>query len=151
MSLKDRIAADLKDAMRAKDRDRLDALRSTLSAFSYRRIEAGRELEEAEQIEVVRKQVRQRGDSIVEFERGGRQELAAKERREQAILEALLPAQTDPETLRGEVRRTLEALPPGERAMGPAMKAVMPALRGRADGSAIRTLVEQELAALGGA
>ena len=147
--LKDRIAADLKEAMKAKDQVRLDTLRSALSAFSYKRIEAGRELEEPDQVDVVRKLIKQRSDSIVEFEKGNRPELAAKEARERDILAALLPAQKGPEDIRPAIRAAIAALPPESRNQGAAMKSVMPALKGEADGTVIRQVVLEELKALG--
>ena len=146
MALKERIAAELKDAMRAKDQVRVDTLRSALSAFSYKKIEAGRELEEPDQIDVVRRLVKQRTDSIGEFERGNRPELAAKEAREREILAELLPAQKSPDDLRAAVRAIVAGLAPEARNAGGAMKAVMPALRGEADGGTIRALVVEELA-----
>ena len=149
MTLKERIASDLKEAMKAKDQLRVDTLRSALSAFSYKKIEAGRELEESDQVEVVRKLVKQRTDSIAEFEKGKRPELAAKEAQERDILAALLPALKGPDDIRPRVRAAIEALPPGERTQGAAMKAVMPQLKGEADGGTIRAVVLEELQALG--
>jgi uncharacterized protein YqeY len=149
VALKDTITADLKEAMRAKDQVRLNTLRSALSAFSYKKIEAGRELEDRDQVEVVRKLIKQRTDSITEFTKGNRPELAAKEERERDILTALLPPQKSPEEIRSVVRAALEALPADGRNQGAAMKAVMPALRGEADGGVIRQLVMEELKALG--
>ncbi len=148
MTLKDRITADLKEAMRAKDQVRLDTLRSALSAFSYKKIEAGRELEDSDQVDVVRKLIKQRTDSIVEFERGQRPELAAKEAREREILSALLPAQKSADEIRPVVRAALAALAPEARNAGSAMKAVMPQLKGDADGGTIRAIVLEELKAL---
>ena len=149
MALKETIAAQLKEAMKAKDQVRVDTLRSALSAFSYKKIEAGRELEESDQIEVVRKLIKQRVDSIVEFEKGNRPELAAKEAREREILAALLPAQKSAEDIRPLVRAAIEALDPAARNQGAAMKAVMPKLKGEADGATIRQVVLDELQALG--
>ncbi len=150
MTLKERIASDLKDAMKAREQVRVDTLRSALSAFSYKKIEAGRELEERDQVEVVRKLVKQRSDSIVEFEKGNRPELAAKEAQERAILSALLPPQKSADDIRAVVRAALEAMAPAERNQGAAMKAVMPALKGEADGGTIRQVVLEELKALEG-
>ncbi len=150
MTLKERIASDLKDAMKARQQVRIDTLRSALSAFSYKKIEAGRELEERDQVEVVRKLVKQRSDSIVEFEKGNRPELAAKEAEERAILSALLPPQKSADDIRAVVRAALEAMAPAERNQGAAMKAVMPALKGEADGGTIRQVVLEELKALEG-
>ncbi len=148
MTLKERIASELKDAMKARDQVRVDTLRSALSAFSYKKIEAGRELEESDQVDVVRKLVKQRTDSIAEFEKGNRPELAAKEADERAILAELLPALKGPDEIRATVRAAIAALPATERSQGAAMKAVMPALKGEADGAVIRTVVLEELKAL---
>jgi uncharacterized protein YqeY len=134
--------------MRAKDQVRLDTLRSALSAFSYRKIEAGRELEETDQVEIVRKLVKQRTDSIEEFGKGGRQDLVDKEMREREILSALLPPQKSADEIRAVVRTALATLAPEQRNQGAGMKLVMPQLRGEADGNTIRQIVVEELAAL---
>jgi len=146
--VKDRISADLKDAMKARDQLRLDTLRSALSAFSYKKIEAGRELEESDQLDVLRKLVKQRTDSINEFTKAGRTELAEKEQREREILMTYLPARRSADDIRTVVRTELAALPTGERTQGAAMKAIMPKLKGEADGNLIRVIVGEELAAL---
>ena len=148
MTLKERVSDELKAAMRAKDTVRLDTLRSVLSAFSYKKIEAERELEPAEQIDVVRKLVKQRTDSIAEYERGNRPELVAREAAEREILAAFLPPQKSADDIRPAVREAIAALPPESRNQGQAMKAVLPLLRGEADGATIRTVVLAELAAL---
>jgi uncharacterized protein YqeY len=146
VSAKDRIAGDLKEAMRAKDKVRIDALRAALSAFSYRRIEAGAEPSEADQLDVLRKQVKLRNDSIAEFQKAGRQELVDKETRERDILQQYLPAQKSPDEIRAAVRDTLASLPPESRNAGGAMKALMTSLRGQADGTLVRTILGEELA-----
>jgi uncharacterized protein YqeY len=146
MTLSERIAAELKDAMKAKDRVRIDALRSALSAFSYRKIEAGRDLSEEDQVEAVRKQVKQRNDSIVEFRKGNRQDLVERETLERDILSALLPALKTAEDIRPAVRAALAGLPADQRNQGAAMKLVMPALKGETDGATIRQVVLEELA-----
>jgi uncharacterized protein YqeY len=148
VTLKDRIGAELKEAMKARDQVRLDTLRSALSAFSYRKIEAGRELEEAEQVDVVRKLVKQRTDSIDEFLKGNRQDLVDKETRERELLSALLPPQKSVDDLRPIVREAVAALPEGQRNQGAAMKVLMPKLKGEADGNTIRQLVTEELGRL---
>jgi uncharacterized protein len=146
MSIQEQISADLKDAMRARDQVRLDTLRSVVSAFNYRRIEAGVDLSEADQQAVVQKLVKQRGDSIEQFTKAGRTELAAKETREREILQQYLPAQRSPDEIRAVVRAALEALPAEGRNQGAVMKAVMPQFKGLADGNAIRQIVTEELA-----
>jgi hypothetical protein len=149
MALKDAIANDLKGAMKARDQVLVDTLRSALSAFSYRRIEAGRELEENDQVDVVRKQVKQRNDSIAEYGKAGRTDLVDKETRERDILAAYLPQQKSAEEIRAVVRAALEGLAPAERTQGAAMKLVMPKLKGEADGNTIRLVVVEELKSLG--
>jgi len=146
LAIKEQVDADLKDAMRAKDKIRVETLRSILSAFSYRRIEAGRELSEQEQIDAVGKLVKQRNDSILEFGKAGRQELVDKETAERDILKAYLPPQMSDEEVQAIVRETLASLAPEARNQAGAMKLLMPKLKGKADGNVIRTLVEQELA-----
>jgi uncharacterized protein len=146
MSVKDQISTDLKDAMKARDQVRLDTLRSVLSAFTYKRVEAGHDLSDEEQLQVVQRLVKQRSDSIVEFEKAGRSELVAKESRERQILQTYLPAQKSPDEVRALVRAALAELPEGGRNQGAAMKVVMPQLRGLADGNLVRQIVTEELA-----
>jgi hypothetical protein len=146
MSIKERITADLKDAMRARDQVRLDALRSVISAFNYRRIDAGSELSDEEQLAVVQRLVKQRSDSIEQFGKAGRTELVAKETRERELLLAYLPAQKSADEVRAIVRAALSGLPEGGRNQGALMKLVMPQLKGLADGNLVRQVVGEELA-----
>jgi uncharacterized protein YqeY len=145
-ALKERIASDLKEAMKARDQLRLDTLRSALSGFTYKRTESGHELSDAEELEVVRRLVKQRGDSLVEFEKGGRADLAAKERAEREILLAYLPPQRSAAEIREIVQSVLAELPADARNAGAVMKVVMPQLRGLADGNLVRQIVTEELA-----
>lgn len=144
-TLKDRIATDLKEAMRARDQLRLDTLRSALSGFIYKRTEGGQELSDADEAEVVRRLVKQRADSVTEFEKAGRTELADKERSEREILLAYLPPQRSAADVRGIVQAALAELPPEARNMGAVMKVVMPQLRDSADGNLVRQIVTEEL------
>jgi uncharacterized protein len=144
-TLKDRIASDLKEAMKARDQLRLDTLRSVLSGFTYKRSEAGAELSDADELAVVQKQVKQRNDSLAEFEKAGRQDLADKERAEREILAGYLPAQKSADEIRAIVKAAVAALPADGRNQGAAMKAVMPQLKGLADGNLIRQIVTEEL------
>jgi uncharacterized protein len=145
-SLKDRIASDLKEAMKARDQLRLDTLRSALSGFTYKRSEAGAELSDADELAVVQKLVKQRNDSLAEFEKAGRQDLADKERAEREILTVYLPTQKSADEIRAIVKSAVAALPADGRNQGAAMKAVMPQLKGLADGNLIRQIVTEELA-----
>ena len=112
-SLKDRIASDLKEAMRARDQLRLDTLRSALSGFTYKRTESGRDLSDADELDVVRRLVKQRGDSLAEFEKAGRADLADKERAEREILLAYLPPQRSAAEIREIVQSVLAEVAAG--------------------------------------
>lgn len=140
-SLKDRIASDLKEAMRARDRLRLDTLRSALSGFIYKRTESGKELSDAEELDVVRRLVKQRADSLAEFDKAGRTDLADKERAEREILLAYLPPQRSAAEIREIVQSVLAELPAESRNAGAVMKVVMPQLKGLADGNLVRQIV----------
>ncbi|MDQ2865085.1 MAG: GatB/YqeY domain-containing protein [Candidatus Eremiobacteraeota bacterium] len=143
--LKDRIATDLKEAMKARDQLRLDTLRSALSGFTYRRTEAGADLSDADELAVVTKLVKQRNDSLGEFEKAGRSELAEKERAERDILLAYLPQQKSAAEVREMVKGILAGIPPEGRNQGAVMKVVMPQLKGIADGNLVRAIVTEEL------
>jgi uncharacterized protein YqeY len=144
--LKDRIASDLKEAMRARDQLRLDTLRSAISGFTYKRSEAGADLSDADELAVVQRLVKQRGDSLAEFEKAGRTELADKERAEREILMAYMPQQKSADEIRAIVRDALASLPADGRNQGALMKVVMPHLKGVADGNLVRQIVTEELA-----
>src|SRR5690348_12150177 len=116
--------------MKARDAERTSTLRMAISALKYRTIERNAQLSEDEQLDVVRKQVKQRDDSIEEYRKAGRPELADKELRERAILETYLPARMSADELKAEVRTALAALGP-EAKFGDAMKAAMAALKDR--------------------
>jgi uncharacterized protein YqeY len=146
MAVKDAITSDLKEAMKARDQVRLDTLRSVLSAFTYKRVEAGHDPTDDEQLAVVQKLVKQRNDSIAEYGKAGRAELVEKETRERDILTKYLPEQKSAEEVREVVKSALAGLPPEGRNQGAAMKAVMPLLKGLADGNVVRQIVTEELA-----
>jgi len=145
-SLKDRIASDLKEAMKARDQLRLDTLRSALSGFTYKRTEAGADLSDADELAVVQKLVKQRTDSLAEFEKAKRMDLADKERAEREILAKYLPEQKSPDEVRAIVKAALAGLPAEGRNQGAVMKVVMPQLKGIADGNLVRQIVTEELA-----
>ncbi len=132
--------------MRARDQVRLDTLRSVLSAFTYKRVEAGHDLADDEQLAVVQRLVKQRADSISEFEKAGRTDLVDKESREREILQKYLPAQKSADEIREIVRGAIAGIPLDGRNQGAAMKVVMPQLKGLADGNIVRQIVTEELA-----
>jgi uncharacterized protein YqeY len=143
--IKDQMSADLKDAMKARDQVRLDALRSVLSAFTYRRVEAGHDLTDEEQLAVVAKQVKQRNDSITEYQKAKREDLVAKEVLERDILAKYLPEQMSADAVREIVQKAVSDLPDDGRNQGAVMKLVMPQLKGKADGNLVRQIVTEEL------
>jgi hypothetical protein len=150
VNLSQKIDTDLKDAMRAKDAARLGVLRMLKSALKYAAIEkagAEGELDDTEATQVIRKQVKQRQDSIESFEKGGRAELAAKEKSEIAILQQYLPATMGAEEISRLVRETIAETGATSRAqMGVVMKALGPKIAGRADGKTLSQEVQRQLA-----
>lgn len=149
MTLTQQIDADLKDAMRARDAAKLGVLRMLKSALKYAAIEKGGaegELDDAEATQVLRKQVKQRQDSIESFEKGGRGELAEKEKSEIAILNAYLPAAMSAEEIAALVRETIAETGVTSKAqMGAVMKALGPKVAGRADGKTLSQEVSRQL------
>jgi uncharacterized protein YqeY len=148
MTLQERIDGDLKDAMRAKDAGRLGVLRMLKSALKYASIEKSSEnqLDDAAATQVIRKQVKQRQDSIESFEKGGRPELAAKEKEELEMLNAYLPKGLSADELASVVRETIAEVGATSKAeMGAVMKALQAKLAGRADGKTLSQEVSRQL------
>jgi len=149
MTLQERVDSDLKEAMRAKDATKLGVLRMLKSAFKYAAIAksgAEAELSDAEAVQVIRKQVKQRQDSIESFEKGGRAELAEKERDELRILSAYLPQAMSADELAKVVRETIAEVGATSRAqMGAVMKALQAKVVGRADGKTLSAEVTRQL------
>lgn len=147
MKFKEQLSADLKEAMKARDQLRIDTLRATLSAFTYKRTETGKdELTDEEELAVLQKQVKQRNDSISEYSKAGRAELVEKETKEREILSTYLPAQKSEEDVRAAVQKVIAAASATDRNQGGIMKAIMPQMKGLADGNMVRQIVTEELA-----
>lgn len=149
MTLQQRVDSDLKEAMRAKDATKLGVLRMLKSALKYAAIaksDAEAELTDAEAVQVIRKQAKQRQDSIESFEKGGRAELADKEKEELAILNTYLPQGMSPDELAKVVRETIAELGATSKAqMGAVMKALQAKIGGRADGKTLSSEVQKQL------
>ncbi len=143
MTLQDRLAQDIKAAMLAKDAARLGALRLLKSAVGYAEIERKtNKLPDADFVAVVQKEVKKRRDSIEQFEKGGRPELAEKERNEIAVLETFLPKPLSADELEQLVKATIQELgATSKKEMGSVIKAVQAKAAGRADGKTISGLV----------
>jgi uncharacterized protein YqeY len=150
MTLLERVDSDLKEAMRARDATRLGVLRMLKSALKYAAIAksgAEAELSEAEAAQVIRKQARQRQDSIESFEKGGRVELAKKEKEELSILNGYLPQAMSGDELARIVRETIAETGATSKAqMGVVMKAVQAKVAGRADSRTLSAEVQKQLA-----
>jgi uncharacterized protein len=149
MTLQERVDSDLKEAMRAKDPTKLGVLRMLKSALKYAAIaksDAEAELSDAEAVQVIRKQAKQRQDSIESFEKGGRAELADKEKEELAILNTYLPQGMNVDELAKVVRETIAELGATSKAqMGAVMKALQAKVGGRADGKTLSSEVQKQL------
>ncbi len=149
MPISEQIDHDIKDAMRAKEAAKLTVLRMLKSSLKNRAIEQGGAdtvLGDEEAITVIRKELKKRQDSFESFEKGGRPELAAKEREESLILEAYLPKALDPAELEALVKAAIAETGATSKAqMGQVMKAANAKAEGRADGRALSSMVQKLL------
>lgn len=147
MSLEQALSADIVAAMKAKDQTRLTALRMLKTALTNKSIEKGRALEGAEELQVVSTLVKQRRDSIEQFTKGGRQDLADKELAEIGILNAYLPAAASDDEIGAAVTAAIaETGATSAKDMGKVMKAVMAALAGKTvDGRKVSDAVKARL------
>jgi uncharacterized protein YqeY len=143
-SLLERLQADQAAARRSQDKERVLTLGMLISELKNRELELRRELTNEDATDVVRKGIKRRKEAVLMYEKATRTDLAAKEAAEAAMLEAYLPASVDPEELRGAVRAAIAA---GASNIGAVMARVMPAFKGRADGSSINAMAREELAA----
>ena len=149
MSLFIEVTAAIADAMRKQDAARLGPLRMLKAAFMNKSVEKGRDLDEAEERQVVTSLVKQRRDSIEQFTKGGRLDLADKETAEIAVLDAYLPPAVDPAALEKAVTDAVaETGATSAKDMGKVMKAAMAKLAGQTvDGKAVNELVRRKLSA----
>ena len=147
MSLEQSLSTDIVTAMRAKDATRLTALRMLKTALTNKSIEKGRALEAAEELQVVSQLVKQRRDSIEQFTKGGRKDLADKEQAEIVILDTYLPAAaTDDEIGTAVAAAITETGASSQKDMGRVMKVVMAALAGKTvDGKKVNEAVRKIL------
>lgn len=146
----EQIEVELKSALKSGEKEKTGVLRFLISAIKNHQIEIkakGEEyLKDEEVIAVIRRQVKQRKDSIAEYEKGGRADLVEKEKAELAILENYLPAQVDESKIREIVKMKKEALGIADKSgFGKLMGAVMADLKGQTDGDAVKKVVEEEL------
>lgn len=150
-TIKERLDADLKDAMRAKDELKLTTIRGIKSAIKYKEVEGEKHLlDDAGVIGVMTTMVKQRRDAAAEYKAANRADLAEKEEKEIAIIQGYLPAQLSAEQLAAEVAKAIgEAGAKSVKDLGAVMKIVTPRLKGQAEGKAISEEVKAQLSKLG--
>jgi uncharacterized protein len=149
VNLSERVDSELKTAMREKNAIKLGVLRMLKAALTNATIEKGgadSKLTDAEAAQVIRKQVKQRQDSIESFEKGGRAELAAKEKEELSILQSYLPQALSTDEISKVVEETITEVGASSKAqMGAVMKALQAKVAGRADGKTLSAEVQRQL------
>ncbi len=147
MSLKERIQEDLKAAMRAHDKSRVETLRMLSSALKDAEIRRGGLLEEAAQVEVVTKQIKQRQDAAKQYRQGGREELASQEEAEIRVLEEYLPPPVDEEELETIIEEAIQGSgAQGLQDIGSVMQVLKERLQGRVDLGQVSQRVKSRLA-----
>jgi uncharacterized protein YqeY len=149
MALAEQVNADIAAAMKARDAGRLSALRMLKAAIMNKGVEKGRDLDDAEVVQVVTALVKQRRDSVEQFGKAGRSDLVDKETAEIAVLEGYLPPAADPAEIEAAVAAAIaETGAASPKDIGKVMKAVMPKLAGKhADGRTINDVVRRKLGA----
>jgi uncharacterized protein YqeY len=146
MSLKDRIQQDVKDAMRAKDKSRLAAIRLITAAIKQREVDERVELDDSQVTAVLDKMAKQRRESISQFEKAGRDDLIAQEVMELEIIQSYLPEQLGEEEINALIDSTLQDTGATSiKDMGKVMGQLKPKLQGRADMSAVSALIKARL------
>jgi uncharacterized protein len=146
MSLKARISDDMKSAMRAKDAPRLSAIRLLLSAMKQKEVDERVELSDADVVAIIDKMLKQRRESIAQFEKGGRQDLADTEKFEVGVLQAYMPQALSDAQIDAEIAAAMQAS--GAKAisdMGKVMAILKPKFAGRADMGKVSGLIKAKL------
>jgi uncharacterized protein YqeY len=147
MSIKERINTDMKDAMRAREAQRLSAIRLLLAAIKQKEVDDRAELDDPKVMAIVDKLIKQRRDSIEQFSKAGRHELADSERFELQVLSAYLPEQASAEEIAAQIDAAIAATNAGgPQDMGKVMGVLKAKLAGKADMSAVSAQVRQRLA-----
>jgi len=146
MGLKEQITEDMKNAMRAKEADKLGTIRLITAAMKQKEVDERVELTDTMVLAIIEKMIKQRKDSITQFEAGGRQDLADKEKAELVILTAYMPAALSEAEISAEVAAAVAQVnPTGPQDMGKVMAIVKAKLAGRADMTVVSSLVKAAL------
>ena len=141
----EKIKADLAGAMKAKDKDRLSCLRMAISAIKYRQVALNQDLDDQEVAKVLRTQIKQVIESLEQFTKGGRMDLAAQEEKNLEILKSYLPKEMDEEVIRTIVKEIIAETGATKKEFGKVMKLVMAKVEGQADGKVISGVVNSLL------
>jgi uncharacterized protein YqeY len=146
MSLLERLNSDIKQAMKNKEKDKLGVIRMIKSSIQNEAIKSGKELSEEDELTVLSREVKQRKDSLHEFDKAGRQDLVEKIRTELQYVELYMPKQLSEEEVTEIVKQAISETGASSKAeMGKVMAAIMPKVKGKADGSLVNKLVQQHL------
>ncbi|WP_078597225.1 GatB/YqeY domain-containing protein [Evansella clarkii] len=146
MKLLDTLNQDMKEAMRNKEKQRLSVIRSVKASLQNESIKLGKEITDEEALSVLSREMKQRKESLHEFEQANRSDLVEKTKLEIELLEEYMPAQLSDEELQQIVDETIQETGAGSKAqMGKVMGAIMPKVKGRADGTRVKQMVEQNL------
>ncbi|WP_100331613.1 GatB/YqeY domain-containing protein [Bacillus xiapuensis] len=147
MSLLERLNNDMKQAMKNKEKDKLTVIRMLKAALQNEAIKAGhKELTEDEELTVLSREVKQRKDSLHEFEKAGRADLVSKIQTELTYVNEYMPQQLSDEELEAMVKETIAEVQASSKAdIGKVMSALMPKVKGKADGGAVNKLVQKHL------
>ncbi|EOL43253.1 GatB/YqeY domain-containing protein [Enterococcus caccae] len=146
MSLLTTLNDDIKTAMKSKDKDTLSVLRMLKAAIQNEQIKTNRDLDGEEELSVLSREMKQRRDSLSEFEKAGRDDLADKVKIEITIVEKYMPKQLSDEEIRQIVQRVIDQTgATSSKEFGKVMAAVMPQLKGKADGNQVNTIVKELL------
>ncbi|CUT03288.1 GatB/YqeY domain-containing protein [Candidatus Chrysopegis kryptomonas] len=149
MGLKEKLQEDLKNAMKSGDKIRLEVVRMLQTMLKRKEIERkgeGKDLTEEDEIQVIKSEIKKRKEAIELFEKGGRNDLAEKERKELEILNEYLPEQMSEEEIKNFVEKVIQEIgATGPKDLGKVMGAVMKELRGKADGALVQKIVKEKL------
>ncbi|MDM5359774.1 GatB/YqeY domain-containing protein [Peribacillus sp. RS7] len=146
MSLLERLNNDMKQAMKNKEKDKLSVIRMLKASIQNEALKQRQDLTDDEELTVLSRELKQRKDSLQEFENAGRSDLVDKVRTELVYVEAYMPEQLSEEEISNIVKQTIEEVNATSKAdMGRVMGALMPKVKGKADGSLVNKLVQQHL------
>ena len=146
MSLLERLNSDIKQAMKNKEKDKLSVIRMIKASIQNEALKTGNEISEEEELTVLSREVKQRKDSLHEFDKAGREDLVEKIRTELQYVELYMPKQLSEEEVSEIVKQAISETGASSKAeMGKVMAVIMPKVKGKADGSLVNKLVQQHL------